>query len=195
MTDFDKNPEGKPKKLPRRNLLRNAAIKATSAVLLLSFLTGCHKETPKPGGGVGAEPDKWYVLKVTNIDPKTPNAMGYLAGISSDPVFSFYDYMQISASGWKFKVHPGTNGFDYWEISDGNYLSLRYNGWAYRAYESNKIGWKIVNGKLYNNYDRWKDYPIGCEYRSDLDLIPAAYYVGVGLTNNNQLNVEIVPAP
>jgi hypothetical protein len=197
MTDFAKYSEDKPKKLSRRNLLRNAAITATSAVLLLSFLTGCNKDpTPAPpGGGLGGTPDQWYVLKVTNTNPKTPNTVGYLAGISSEPSFSFYDYMQISAAGWKFKVHPGTNGFNYWEMNDGNYLSLKYDGWAYRSYEKNKVGWKIVDGKLYTDYARWKDYPLGAEYRWDLDIIPAAYYVGVNLANNNVFNCEMTPAP
>lgn len=50
------------KKLSRRNWLRNAAITATGAVVLPSFLTGCTKEQwddvidKIPGGGVGAEP-------------------------------------------------------------------------------------------------------------------------------------------
>lgn len=195
MTDFAKNSEDLSKKISRKNLLCKGAIMATSAVLLLTFLTGCKKEGPAPGGGLGVEPAKWYVLKVTNIDAKAPTRVGYLAGISTEPAFSFHDYMQISASGWKFKVVPGPNGFDYWQTDDGNWLSLRYNGWAYRSFENNRIGWKIVNGKLYNNYDRWKDYPLGCQYREDLDLIPAAYYVGVNLSNDNVFNCEIVPAP
>jgi hypothetical protein len=164
--------------------------------------TGCTKEQlglikgQLPGGGVGAEPATSYVLKVTYKDEKGSTQVGYLGGISSDPLFSFYDYMQInSAGGWKFKKHAGVNGFEYWEMSDGNWLSLRYNGWAYRSLEGNRIGWKIVDGKLYSDYSRWKDYPLGCQFRQDLDLIPAAYYVGVNLSNNNVFTCELVPAP
>jgi len=193
---------GIPKRLSRRNWLGNAVIMATTAVVSLLFLSGCTKEQwdqvtgHLPGGGVGAEPAATYVLKVTYQDERGVTKVGYLGGIANDPAFSFYDYMQISASGWKFTKSPAANGFEYWQFAiDNNYLSLRYNGWAYRSYQSNRIGWKIVNGKLYSDYDRWKDYPLGTQFRQDLDLIPAAYYVGVNLANNNVFTCELVPSP
>jgi hypothetical protein len=196
MTDFTKHPEEMPKKLTGRNWLLNAAITVTSLVLLLLFFTGCRKESNTPGGGVGGVQDQWYVLKVTYQDEKGVTKVGYLAGISAEPAFSFHDYMQISASGWKFKMQTAPNGFSYWQFGEDNYyLSLKYDGWAYRSYEANRIGWKIVNGKLYSDYDRWKDYPLGCQYRWDLDIIPAAYYVGVNLSNKNEFTCELVAAP
>ncbi len=64
MTDPTPSPEDVLKKLSRRKLLRNSAITATGAVLLPSFLTGCHKDVwdvvkghiPNAGlgGGLGA---------------------------------------------------------------------------------------------------------------------------------------------
>jgi hypothetical protein len=59
MTDPTPVPEDILKKLSRRQLLRNSAITATGAVLLPSFLTGCHKDVYDiirkhvPGAGVG----------------------------------------------------------------------------------------------------------------------------------------------
>jgi hypothetical protein len=44
MTDPTNKSEDMLKKLSRRNWLRNAAIAATSAVVLPSLLTGCTKE-------------------------------------------------------------------------------------------------------------------------------------------------------
>ena len=57
MTNPTTNSEDVLKNLSRRNMLRNAAITATGAVLLPSFLTGCHKNVwdyiHDHGGGVG----------------------------------------------------------------------------------------------------------------------------------------------
>jgi len=59
MTDPTTTSEDILKKLSRRKLLRNSAITATGAVLLPSFLTGCHKDVRDivkghiPKGGVG----------------------------------------------------------------------------------------------------------------------------------------------
>ena len=62
MTDPTNNSEDMLKKLSRRKWLRNAAMAATGAVVLPSFLTGCHKDVwdklkgPLPGGWPGKQP-------------------------------------------------------------------------------------------------------------------------------------------
>lgn len=189
------------KKQSRRNGLRSAAIKATSAVLLFFVLTGCTKKQLDdvigkiPGGGLGSTPNPMYILRVTFDDGKGATKVSYLSYISKDPAIWFYDYMQVGGSPMKFKLHPGPNGFNYWEMEDGNWFSIKLNGWAYRSTQYYRVGWKIVDGRLYTDYNWWQDYPLGVEFRSDLGFILGAYYVGANLSNNNVFTCEMVPAP
>ncbi len=195
------------KSLSRRSWLRNAAITATSAVMLLLVLNSCTKEKwddvkgQVPGGGLGSTPDTWYRLKVTYRNENNARMPGYMGPVAEN--FDgrlFWDYMKIDNDhGWasKFRLHPTTDGWAYWEIDDGYWLSLRATGWAYRSYEGNRVEWKIVDGKLYTKYWKsdWQNYPLGCELRGFLGE-EEVYFVGVDLGDANVLtNCELVPAP
>ncbi len=190
------------KRLGRRNWLRNAAIMATSAVIL--FLTGCTKEqwdhlknTPHPGGGLGSGPSIWYNLKVTYKDNDGKTSEGFMGPIGSSG--AYFEYMKIGGKS-TFRLQPGENGFNYLQLNDGRWLTLSYYGWAYRSDESDRVGWKIVDGKLYSDYSRWKDYPLGCQLSGgsglpDAPPVPRDYYVGVNLGDDKVLtNCELVPA-
>ncbi len=193
MADLIKKQEGVLKKLSRRNWLRNAAIMATSAVML--FLTGCTKEQwdnvkgHVPGGGsVGGEQDTWYKLKVTYY----PDPLWAMTRV--DYMGQIDDYM-IIGNQYKFRLYPGQNGFNYLQLEDGSWMNLTYSGWAYSSSEEDRVGWKIVDGKMYSNYTRWKDYPLGCQWREPLAGFKA-YYVGVNFGDHYVLtNCEFVPAP
>src|SRR5215210_5535846 len=132
------------KRLSLRNWLRKAASAATGAVVLLLVLTGCTKEqwthlknTPPPFGGVGgSEPSIWYNLRVTYKDEDGATKTRFMGPIDSSASNPFYAYMQISWTRSKFKLHPTPYGWAYWEIDDGNWLSLKATGWAYRSFES-----------------------------------------------------------
>jgi hypothetical protein len=197
MTDFTKNPEDMPVKLSRMSLLRSAALAVTSFVVMLLVLTGCTKEHVDlvkgqlPGGNVGSGPSSWYNLKINYTDEDGKPREAFMGPIGSNATTSFWDYMKVGGKS-KFRLHPGENGFEYWEIDDGYWLSLRYDGWAYRSFERNRVGWKIINRKLYTDYDRWKGYALGAERRRI--LVPDAYYVGVNLSNGNEFTCELVPA-
>ncbi len=214
MTDPTNNSDDLLKKPGRRNWLRNAAIAATSALVLI--FTGCTKEQwdnvkgHVPGGGLGSTPDIWFNLKVTYKDKDgntSEGFMGRIANIStrlSIPTPQYWDYMKIGGKS-KFKRYPGRDGFELWQTSDGLWLTLSYYGWAYRSSEGDRVGWKIVDGKLYSDYSRWKDYPLGCrwdggekyydEFRGIYLRTPEAYYVGVDLGDDKVLtNCEFVLA-
>ncbi len=201
MTNFDKNPQDMTKKVSRRNLLRNAAITATSAFLLLSFLSGCRKETTTPpGGGVGAEPDRWYHMKVNYTTTKGATAVGYLAKVgtqSSTPYYSEFLVISEMGNSAKFKLYPATEGegWQYLGTDDGLWLSLSYDGYLYRANQSNRVAWKIDGGKLYSSYSRWKGYPAGSDYFPD-PFVVNGYYAGVNFGKSKDFtNVELVSAP
>jgi hypothetical protein len=204
MSDPIKKPKDVVARLTRRSWLHNATMAATSAVMLFFVLTGCTKEqwdhlknTPHPGGGLGSGPSIWYNLKVTYKDNEGKTREGFMGPIGTGG--DYFEYMKIGGKS-KFRLHPGENGFEYWEIDDGLWLTLSYWGWAYRSDSSNRVGWKIVNGKLYSDYSRWEDYPLGCEWYSSSDYwdspdVPPAYYVGVDLGDDKVLtNCELVPA-
>jgi hypothetical protein len=147
-----------------------------------------------PSGEVfKADPDTWYNLVVHYTDQNGQPADGYLGPVGYNAATSYWDYMQVSGDASKFKLHPRADGWADWEIDDGNYLSLKLTGWAYRASDSDyRIGWQIVDGKLYNAYwsSDWNSYPAGCEYNTF--LVSTAYYVGVKL--ENAFTCELVPA-
>lgn len=202
MSDFTKNSEDMPKKPTRRNWLRNAATMATSAVLLLSFLTGCNKEgqLPQPPGGVGAEPDRSYHMKVNYTTTKGATAVGYLAPVgtqASTPYYSEFLVISEMSNSTKFKVYPATEGegWQYLGTDDGLWLSLSYDGYLYRSNQSNRVAWKIDGGKLYSSYSRWKDYPAGSDYFPD-PFVVNGYYAGVNFGKSKEFtNVELVSAP
>ena len=200
MKDFDNNPQDMTKKVSRRNLLRNAAITATSAFLLLSFLSGCRKDTTPPGGGVGAEPDKSYYMKVNYTTTKGVSEVGYLTKVganASTPYYSEFLVISQMANGAKFKLYPAPDGegWQYLATDDGLWLSLSYDGYLYRANQGNRVAWKIDGGKLYSSYSRWKGYPAGSDYFSNpFNVI--GYYAGVNFGNSKDFtNVELVRAP
>lgn len=191
------------KLINRRSWLRGAALAAGSALVLSSLFTSCTKDhwddirEQLPGGGLGSSPSTWYYLKVNYRNRDGGTSVGYLAPIGENATTAFYDYMKVTdykAYASKFKLHDAGNGWKYWEVDDGNWLSLRFNGWAYRSTEGNRVGWKIVNNKLYTNYSRWQDYPMGAQWRDDLLLIPFAYYVGANLGDDYVMTCELVPA-
>ncbi len=198
MTHSNTSFEDNFKSLSRRSWLRNVAIAATGAVMLLLVLNSCTKEQwdnvkgHVPGGGLGSTPDIWYNLKVTYKDKEGVSKVGWMAP-TKDIYWGFYDFMVIREDfKSKFRLHPGEDGFEYLEIDDGYWLSLNYDGWAYRSNnEYNSVGWKIVDGKLYSNYSRWEGYPLGCRWNIKYQY----YFVGVGLGDYNVLtNCELVPA-
>src|SRR5215212_6766488 len=117
MTDSANKSDDILKKPIRRNSLRNAAMAATGALVLLLVLTGCTKEqwdhlknTPSPGGGVGATPDIWYNLKVDYTIKKGKRAVGYLAPVGYNGTTPYYSYMRIlDGPSTKFRVHPASD--------------------------------------------------------------------------------------
>ena len=202
MTNFDKNPQDMTKKVSRRNLLRNAAITATSAFLLLSFLSGCKKDTTTPpGGGLGAEPDRSYYMKVNYTTTKGATAVGYLGFVGTQASTPYYSEFLVNSemgSGAKFKVYPADavgDGWQYLSTDDGLWLSLSYDGYLYRSNQSNRVAWKIDGGKLYSSYSRWKGYAAGSDYFSNpFNVI--GYYAGVNFGKSKDFtNVELVSAP
>ncbi len=109
MADLIKKQEGVLKKLSRRSWLRNAAIRATSVVMLLLVLNSCTKDqwddvTGKvPGGGLGSTPDTWYNLKVTYRDKDGKISEGFLGRIDRKQSTAYWEYMKIGDKS-KFKV-------------------------------------------------------------------------------------------
>jgi hypothetical protein len=189
------------KKQSRRSWLRSATAMATSAIVLLFVLSGCTKEhwddvvgkLPDLGG---SEPGVWYNLRVTYKDEDGNTRTGYLGPVGQNAATSFWDYMRVDGGQSKFKLHQTEDGWAYWEIDDGNWLSLKATGWAYRSLESNRIEWKIVDGKLYNRYwaSDWQSHPLGAA-RSSF-LVSDAYYAGVDLGDDKVLtDCELVLAP
>lgn len=162
----------------RRSWLRGAALKAASVAMLFFMLTGCTKEQwnnvvrKAPGRGVGAAPDQWYILQVTYY----PYPGGGIA--EKDWLGHQDEYVKVGGRD-KFKMYQGANGFNYLKFEDGTWLSLSYGGWAYRSSEDDRVGWKIIDGNLYPDYERWKDYPLGCQEKPDLFGFKY-FYVGVG---------------
>ncbi len=203
MSDPIRKQEGVIKRLSRRNWLRNAIVAATGAVML--FLTGCTKEVLNMlpghgGGGLGSTPGTWYNLKANYRTLDGATAVGYFRPVGnfpSDPSTIIMDH------GWhlEFDVHPANElgaGWQYWKTRDAKWLSLSYGGYLYRDEDSTKrVAWKIVDGKLYNNYwnkDKWQDYPAGAK-RYRVFFYEPGYYVGVGYADEFALtNCELVPA-
>ncbi|MEO5889702.1 MAG: hypothetical protein ABIQ31_05580, partial [Ferruginibacter sp.] len=113
-----------------------------------------------------------------------------------DPQWFYMQLTKSQAEASKFKMHVAiqSNGWNWWEISDGNWLSLTFNGFAYRSGLDNKVAWKIVGGKLYNDYAIAKDFPLAAAYYSF--LVSPAYYVGVNYGDQYVLTgCELVPVP
>jgi hypothetical protein len=137
---------------------------------------------PVPAGvAFKADPDKWYYLRITYQDDTGKTVTGRAYKIGPNPSTSFWDYMAVSqydSEGAKFKLHqlhPYKDGWDKWEIDDGNWLSVKATGWIYRSSEY-PLGWKIVDGKLYNTY--WSG-AAGCQHNRF--FVSDAYYMGQGL--------------
>jgi len=199
MTNPTNNSDDILKKISLRNWLHNAPMAATVAVMLLLFFTGCTKEQfPLPGGGVGSTPDTWYNLRAFyKFDSKVTDTV-YLAGENDwqgDPQWYFMKLTTYKAGASKFKLHQADagNGWQWWEIDDGYWLSLTLSGSAYRSGSGNKVAWKIIDGKLYTNYKPWKNYAIGAQYYSF--LVSPAYYVGMNFGDQYELTgCELVPA-
>lgn len=190
MTNPTNNSEDVLKKLSRRNWLGNAAIAVAGAVVLIFI--GCTKEKwdnvkgHVPGGGVGSQQDTLYQLKLTYRDQYGQRLRDQYIGL-------YWQYIAVDRSAEKFKLYPGKNGFYYlqstgngWRSGNGDWLSLKYNGWAYHSDEDNRVGWKIVDGKLYSDYSRWKDYPLSCQWGSTIFGFES-YYAGVNLGDDNVL--------
>ncbi len=194
MTNRTSNLDDMTKKLSRRNLLRNAAISATSAFLLLLFLTGCHKEAQLPG----SSSDTWYNLRAFyQFDPKTTDTV-YLAQENhwhGDPQWYFMKITTYKSDAAKFKLHQADagKGWQWWETNDGYWLSMTFSGSVYLSSFTNKIAWKIVHGKLYTNCAVWENWPLSAQYNSF--LVSPAYYVGVNYREQYLLTgCELVPA-
>jgi len=203
MTDPTNFSEDTLKKPGRRNWLRNAAMAATGALVLLLVLNGCTKEQwdhlKNPGGGVGGAQDTWYNLKVDYTIKKGKRAVGYLAPVGDNGGTPYYSYMRIlDGPATKFRVHPASDGWQYLETDDGLWLTLSYGGFVYRDSQKS-VAWKIVDGKLYSDYSRWKDYPATSDLYGGLNgniFAVEGYYVGVSQGVANELtNCELVPAP
>lgn len=206
MTDPTNISEDMLKKPGRRNWLRNAAIAVTSAVVMASFLTGCTKEQfPLPGGGhgggVGGSPDAWYYLKGTFKDENGNTQTGYLRGegeFRADPqwyymVMGVYSDPEGSAK-FRFHASDSGDGWQFWEMSDGYWLSILSTGTAYRSGQGNRTAWKIINGKLYTNYYRaWTDQALGAQWYHT--AVSNAYYTSVNYGSEFAItNCELVPA-
>ena len=182
----------------RRNFLRKGISRAATAIMLLLVLNSCTKEHIDDVIGkipvLGATPETWYNLKVTYKDENGKLTPGLLGPVGTNASTSFWDYMRVDGAASKFKLHPTKDGWAYWEINDGNWLSLKATGWAYRSLEANRVEWKIVDGKLYNNYwsADWQKYPLGAERQRI--LVSDAYYAGVGLSSDKVFTCELVPA-
>lgn len=197
MTDFTKNSEHMPKKSDRRNWLRNIAIVVTGAVVL--SITGCSKDIQFPcGDDTATNPDTWYNLRALySYNGKTTDTV-YLAGESdwqADPQWYFMKITKSRDEASKFKLHQADagNGWQWWEVSDGYWLSMMYSGSAYRSGQNNRVAWKITDGKLYTNYNRWKNYPLQSQYFSF--LVSPAYYAAVNYGDDKYTltDCELVP--
>jgi len=198
MTNIANNSDDKFKKPGRSNWLRNAAMVVTGTLVLLLVLTGCTKEQwdhlkhGSGGGDVGSGPSDWYKLKVTYKTTEGKLDSAYMGPIGEPSLPAYWDYMQIGGgSGAKFRLHPGQNGFEYWEMDNGYWLSIRYDGWLWETNMGDRVGWKIVNGQLFTDYSRWSDGPMGTVYRSA--LVTNAYYVGAELGADAHFTCELVP--
>ena len=196
MTNFNKNSEDMSKKSCRSHWLGNLVIVLTGAIIL--SLSGCKKDVQIPGGGVVSNPDTWYNLRaIYHFNAKTADTV-YLAGENDwtgDPQWYFMTITKSRDRASKFKLHQadGGNGWQWWEISDGYWLSMMYSGSAYRSGLNNRVAWKIIGDKLYTNYNRWKGYPLEAQYFSF--LVSSAYYAAVNYGDQYMLTgCELVPA-
>jgi len=205
MTDPTNNSEDIRKKPGRRNWLSNAAMAATGAVVLPSFLTGCHKDVwdklkgPLPGGGLGSSPlpNTYYYLKLTyqskDSDPLHRDPKNGFLGPLLYPNIAFENYIAANTNEpLAFRLHPAGDGWAYWETDDRTWLRLTKTGWAFLSSdENNRVAWKIVDGKLYNLYwnkENWENYPAGARFDPSHNA-----YVGVGLADYLTLtNCELV---
>lgn len=181
----------------RRSTLRKGIFTVTSALMFLFVFNSCTKEHLEVIGKLpilGGQQETWYNLKVTYNDESGKSTTGYLGPIGSNASTSFYDYMRVDGARSKFKLVPTSDGWAYWQVDDSNWLSLKATGWVYRSLEANRIQWKIINGKLYNNYwsTDWQNYPLGA-LRQRI-LVPDAYYAGVGLAADKTFTCELVAA-
>ncbi len=188
MPDTIKKQQGVFKNRSSKNWLRKAAIRATSFIMILFVLNSCTKEQRDdvigkvPGGGLSSTPDQWYYLEVTYKN-KFGNPMESRVG-------PYFEYMVVWGS-YKFKLHPGENGFNYLQLEDSSWMTLSFSGWAYHSTEGDRVGWKIVDGKLYTDYTRWKDYPLACQWGSNIFGFEA-YYVGVNLWGQYQSDYYVM---
>jgi hypothetical protein len=191
--------------LSRRNWLRKAVSAATGAMLLLFVLAGCTKELQDiikhPGGGLGSTPGTWYNLKANYRTEEGATAVGYFRPVNArgDTWYGSEIVMDIGYH-LELEVHPADelgDGWQYWKTRNAQWLSLSSSGFLYREADSTqRKAWKIVDGKLYNNYwnkDKWQDYPVGARYYSFFLPVPG-YYAGVGFADEYALtNCELVP--
>ena len=107
MTDYNRKEEEMLKRVSRRYMVRNAAIAATGALLLPSFMTSCRKDrdlSPGPGGGLGGQeltPEqlKTAAQNLINMDKWVENVYLY-TGNYEQYVFSLINSGQ-KPSSWK----------------------------------------------------------------------------------------------
>ncbi|MEO5889703.1 MAG: hypothetical protein ABIQ31_05585 [Ferruginibacter sp.] len=183
-------------------MLRNLVIVLTGAVVL--SLTSCSKDVQLPGGSLGSSPTKWsslfpatwYNLRaIYTYSADTVYLAGVADSISLDKQWYYMKLTNSKAEASKFRVHlsDDENGWLWLQMRDGHWLSMTYNGYAYRSDFDNKVAWKIIDHKLYTNYNRWKDYPLEAEY---FDLFTSdAYYAGVNFGDQYLLTgFQFVPA-
>jgi hypothetical protein len=142
---------------------------------------------PFPTGKIfEADLDTWYNLKAHYTDYNGNPTSGLMYPLAPNPSTTYWDYMTLGFS--PMDLPPAKIKLKYehfWELDDGNYLSIKATGWVYRS-SAYPIPWKIIDNYLYNGYWEGK---AGYSYRSGLE--PNAYYIGMGLT---PFTCELVPA-
>ncbi|HTD05303.1 hypothetical protein [Undibacterium sp.] len=115
------------------------------------------KRTPIPlPGGTAAqiEEGKLYQIKV-HYTENGKVFEGYLRPWGANAATMYWDCVTLDSAygGYPIKFRPKSTGRGSWylECDDGYWLSLR-NGWTYRSFEVNAIGWQILDGKIYNDF-------------------------------------------
>ena len=109
-----------------------------------------------PSGAIAQIQDgNLYTIKVHYTENGKVHE-GYLRPWGANAATMFWDNVALDSSygGGPIKFRPQSiPGSDYKKLQcdDGYWLSLR-NGWAYRSFEGNALGWQIVEGKILNDY-------------------------------------------